>query len=190
MAYFKYHSSLLGFCHNSTVQLISKKQHVAIIVSFYTVHLTWCFSELYSSIWITWDQYNIFECDGTLHCLHNKFQCKRGMFTLAYSVSWTGWYALKLSAVIVIKILSDDLSPVTIVPMQWHLSFRRWITPCSFNFHSVGSCPGLCRSGGNGCWTGQKQDETENEALQHLRHDIRRSLPKPGQEGVQVTPPY
>ena len=60
-------------------------------------------------------------------------------------------------------------------------SFRRWITWCIFNFPAVAPVQGLAGSDGNERWTGRRHQP------QHLRHDVRRSLPEAGQEGARVT---
>lgn len=83
---------------------------------------------------------------------------------------------------IVIKVLCDDLSPV-VTSLMWWESFRRWITWCIFNFPAV--APVQDSVGQMEMSAGQAGD-ISRRGLQHLRHDVRRSLPEAGQEGVRV----
>lgn len=83
---------------------------------------------------------------------------------------------------IAIKVLCDDLSPV-VRSLMWWESFRRWITWCIFNFPAV--APVQDSVGQMEMSAGQAGD-ISRRGLQHLRHDVRRSLPEAGQEGVRV----
>lgn len=83
---------------------------------------------------------------------------------------------------IVIKVLCECLSSV-VRSLLWWESFRRWITWCIFNFPAVAL---VQDSVGHMEMSARQASDISRRGLQHLRHDVRRSLPEAGQEGVQV----